>query len=265
MTRKKKSGEQRKPRRKLHFERPYGVKLEDLLDYYMRIIGDVDTELDMKIDKITITLEANKAELEKTVSNLQILQGQLVRATTQDGNGNYSYEQGLSLFIFKSQIQTKFLSQIIRSYDYHSDLTDDKTIVSDISLYELQRMQNIGYHSINNAPRDQNKDIQNFASIVSMKIGRDHDEVLQLGIANGLLSKKDGNLHFTDEPDKIMEQIIEIALDLSTTPSPIEDLSGGEDAQFAGFGFDGGKIVFVNASNDQERSTFEDQEKNEKQ
>lgn len=255
MTRKKKSGEKRKPRHKLHFERPYGVKLEDLLDYYMRIIGDIDTELDMKIDKITITLEANKAELEKTVSNLQILQGQLIRATSQDENGNYTYEQGLFLFIFKSQIQTKFLSQIIRSYDYHSDLNEDKTIVSDISLYELQRIQNIGFHSINKAPRDQNKDIQNFASIVSMKTGRAHDEILQLGIANGLLSNKEGLMHFTDEPNKIMEKIIGIASDLSITPSHSDDLQSADDEKFGGFGFEGGKIVFVGdrSRNDHER------------
>ncbi|MCE7733943.1 MAG: DUF2067 domain-containing protein [Candidatus Heimdallarchaeota archaeon] len=265
MPRTKKSGEQRKPRRKLHFERPYDVKLEDLLDYYMRIIGDVDTELDMKIDKITITLEANKAELEKTVMNLQILQGQLIRATTEDENGNYNYEQGLFLFIFKSQIQTKFLSQIIKSYNYHSDLTDSKTIVSNISLDELQRIQDIGFHSINNAPRDQNKDIQNFASIVSMKTGRAHDEVLQLGIANELLSEKDGNLHFTDDPNKVMEQIIEIAEDLSITPTSTQDIPSVDDEKFGGFGFDGGKIVFVDASNDHERSTFEDQEENKEQ
>ncbi len=55
MTRKKKQREQRGSRRKLHFERPYGVKLEDLLDFYMRIIGEMDAELDMKIDNISIS------------------------------------------------------------------------------------------------------------------------------------------------------------------------------------------------------------------
>lgn len=262
MTRKKKQREDRRPRRKLHFERPYGVKLEDLLELYMHIVGEMDAELDMKIDKITISLEGNRTELEKTVSELQILQGQLIGATTADENGNYSYEQGLFLHIFKSQIQTQFLTQVIAANNYHSELTEGKTIISNIPLYELKQLQAESYKSINEAPTDQHKDIQKFVSIVSMKTGKLHDEILQLGIANELFTQKDDKLHFANSQEKVMEQIIEIINELSSGTSEEVDSLVTDDENLGGFGFDGGKIVFVNAS---ERSPFEDQEKNQEQ
>ncbi|MFV2016121.1 MAG: hypothetical protein ACC656_11870, partial [Candidatus Heimdallarchaeota archaeon] len=102
------------------------------------------------------------------------------------------------------------------------------------------------------------------ASILNMKTGRSHNEILQLGLVNGLLMEKDTKLHFTNNRDKVMKQFMEIVEDLSIKPVMTQDFLSDDNEQYGGFGFDGGKIVFVNASNDLERSPFEDQEKNKK-
>ncbi|MHA2100585.1 MAG: DUF2067 family protein [Candidatus Kariarchaeaceae archaeon] len=263
MTRKKKQREDKLPRRKLFFDRPYGVKLEELLDIYMEVIGNIDAELDMKIDKISITLSANKSEIDKKVLKLQTLQGQLMKATNGGERSFYEYEQGLFQHIFKSQIQTKFLSQILSVHNYHSELTEDKTIITDAPLNELRRLQALGFTLIQQSPQNQNKDIQRFTTLVSMKTGKSQGEILELCTANGLLFEKDDKLRFSDDKDKILNQIMEIAEDLSLSSDIAEDILSDDDTDIPGFGFDGGKIVFINSSNDRERSTYEDLEKEE--
>jgi hypothetical protein len=258
MTRRKKKREDKFPQRKLFFDRPYGIKLEDLLDYYMHVIGHMDAELDMKIDKISITLSANKSEIENTVSKLQTLQGQLLKATNVDENTYFHYEQGLFQHIFKTQIQTKFLSQVLSVHNYHSELTEDKTIITDAPLHELRRLQALGFSSMQQSPSGQNKDVQRFSSLVSIKTGKPHDEVLELCIANGLMVEQDDRLRFTDNKEKVLDQIMELVEDLSISSDLAEDIIIDKDTEIPGFGFDGGKIVFINSSNDRERSTYED-------
>lgn len=263
MPQNKKRKQHKRSSKKLFFDRPYGVKLEELLDFYLKVIGDVDAEIDMKIDKVSITLTADRSNNERIAHQLQELQGQLLKATNPDGNGNYQYEQDLFHLIFSNPIQTKFLVDILKVFDYSSELTENKSIITTAPLFEIQRLQKLGYSSTQQVSSDQNKDIQRFAILLSLRSGKSFEEVLQLGIANGLLIEKDGKLHFSDTRENIQNELLEIVEDLSIGSDIAHEIVSSDTAEkeFGGFGFDGGKIVFINSNNDRKRSTFEDQEK----
>ncbi|OLS16792.1 MAG: hypothetical protein HeimC2_46210 [Candidatus Heimdallarchaeota archaeon LC_2] len=256
MPRDKKRKQHKRPTKKLFFERPYGVKLEELLDIYLDVIGNSDAEIDMKIDKISISLIGDRSNNDMIASKLQELQGQLMKATTPDANGNYFYEQELFPLIFNNPIQTRFLADILAVFKYTSELTEDKTIITNASLYDVQRLQKIGYSSLNQSPKDQNKDIQRFALLNSLKLSKSPEEILQLGIANGLLFEKEGKIHFSNTREKTQEGLNEILIDLSfTSDSTDQEVISTLDPEIEGLGFQGGKIVFVNdiKKNDRKR------------
>lgn len=227
--------------RRLVFNTDTNFDKELFLEFGLDIIGNCDVNLESRLNRLSIQISGNPDVIDRISNRLIILEKQLSRAISPSFDGYYYYENEILAKLFPNQLQLKYFVSSIQVKGYEAFIQNSNTLATNAPFKELQDIHRLSVVALDKAPSMQNKDIQKFLSIFSMRTGESHEVIANIAMKNNIISERDAIYHFAmdvnDAYDKMTNKIKDYNIDeiIESFNDPLDDISV----------FEGGKIVII--------------------